>query len=185
MQSEHGNEHSSKMEPRLGGLSFGGIRGLLARDRRRDSLIEHVCELPRVPYLVVMLGNRVGFLQSFFNKGAHSAPPRIWYRLVSLGQPYEPQKRGGGFSVVQECLRNGGVLTPLDGVGCDIEQVLVVNRKARFVYEVATKRGDNCWQLRGSLKRYWRDSCFVFVMPGGVSEYMRCRDVPIVRRSFQ
>jgi hypothetical protein len=170
-------------------LSFGRERGLEARDRRRQgggSVL--VWEPPRAPYVATLLLEGMGVLRSaqdvvrsLVGVRSHSTPPRVWYRLVSLGRPRKGSE-GDSFTVVQDCLLRGGVLV-VPAVGFEsVEQVLVVDRRTRLVYEVASRVGDGCWGLRGVLRDYSRRACFVLVMGEGRSEYLRCRDVPVVRR---
>ena len=149
-----------------------------------------VWEPPRVPYVATLLrpgltggvwDNAQVVVRFLMGIRAQSAPPRVWCRLASLGRPC----RGSGvddLKVVQDCLLRGGVLV-LPALGFEsVEQVLVVDRRTRLVYEVASKVGDGCWRLRGVLRDYSRRACFVLVMGEGRSEYLRCRDVPVVRR---
>ncbi|MFN4894908.1 MAG: hypothetical protein ACK5HO_03910 [Pseudomonadota bacterium] len=160
------------------------LGGLAARDLRRNRGAQLVKEPPIPPHSVVMLGERGGLLhgarevfRSLICKPTHALPPRIWYRLDSMGRSYAERQWSEPFTLRFEPLRGGCVIWAPPALCDQVQQVLVVSRRVRLVLEVASRMPDHGWLIRGVGAQQPRHAYFVFACSAGESLYLPCAAV--------
>jgi hypothetical protein len=183
-QNSHHGLHGAPKGQQLLGESMGIAPGLIARDARRQRATTLVREPPCIECSAVVVRESRGLLwhvrdgiRALMMKPPHSLPPRIWYRLVSLGDPFSAHQEGAQFGICRLRQRRGALLLAPSVMRDSLEQVLVVTRRGRIVLEVATKVGDAGWLLRGSWAYYVRDASLVLVLADKRQFHLRCKKV--------
>lgn len=167
-------------------------KGLVARDARRmreqqKRGIAQTVEPPAVPHYAIVLRDAESIaarmsaaMRMSLGKAPHAKPPRVWYRLVSLGRSYVNHQSAEPF--LQESVPNSMAICirPPTSMVDTIQQILVVDKALRLVRDVATSSDDGRWILSLATKRYPRNSCMVVVTRAGESWYLPLACVSVV-----
>jgi hypothetical protein len=169
--------------------------GLMMRDARRIGELQkrgvkQITVAPCLPHSLILLRDRetlVTHLQAIIRsataKAPRSEPPRICYRLSSLGVSYSDRQRAEPFAVESAANSTTTIIKPPDSLADSIQQILVADKRVRIVREIATPIRSGCWLLGAAVQSYSRDACIVAAMHAGASWYLPLTRVLVTQGS--